>query len=104
MRSYPSSIEKAAYKIKTGKLSPVELTQAYLARAKESQPKFNAFVLITAKSALREAKTAEREILDGRYRGPLHGIPVAVKDLCDMKGLPTTASSKVRRGHRARAD
>ena len=51
MRSYPPSIEKAAYKIKTGKLSPVELTQAYLARANESQPKFNAFVLITAKSA-----------------------------------------------------
>ena len=104
MRSYPPSIAKAAYKIKTGKLSPVELTQAYLARAKESQPKFNAFVLITADSALREAKTAEREIFEGRYRGPLHGIPVAVKDLCDMKGLPTTASSKVRRGHRARAD
>ena len=104
MRSYPPSIEKAAYRIKTGKLSPVELIQAYLARAKESQPKFNAFVLITAESALREAKTAEREISDGKYRGPLHGIPVAVKDLCDMKGLPTTASSKVRRGHRAQCD
>jgi len=104
MRSYPPSIQKAAYKIKTGKLSPVELTQAYLSRARESQPKLNAFVLITDETALREAKTAEREIRAGRYRGPLHGIPIAVKDLCDMKDLPTTASSKVRRGHRARAD
>jgi aspartyl-tRNA(Asn)/glutamyl-tRNA(Gln) amidotransferase subunit A len=98
------SLEKAAAQIRSGKLSPVDLAKACLTRSEHVQAKANAFVTITADAALKSARQAEREIARGKYRGALHGIPVAVKDLCDMKGLPTTASSRVRYDHVARAD
>lgn len=70
--------------------SPVELTESYLARAEEWGPRLNAFVTITRERALAEARAAEQEIMAGRYRGPLHGIPYAAKDLLAAKGYPTT--------------
>lgn len=98
------TLERAAARIRQRKLSPIELAKVCIARAQESQAKINAFVLINFELALKAARTAEREIASGKYRGPLHGIPVAVKDLCDMKGLPTTAGSKVRHDHMAAQD
>jgi aspartyl-tRNA(Asn)/glutamyl-tRNA(Gln) amidotransferase subunit A len=98
------SLEEAAAQIRSKALSPVELTKECLARSEAVQAKTGAFVVITADAALAAARQAEREIAAGKYRGPLHGIPVAVKDLCDMKGLPTTASSKVRHDHVAPSD
>src|SRR5512146_862354 len=74
-------------------VSPVELTQACLERIERLQPTLNAFITVTADMALQQARSAEREIVHGRYRGPLHGIPVALKDLIDTAGVRTTAGS-----------
>lgn len=81
--------------IRSGKLSPVELTDAYLARIEQLNPRTNAFITVTADLARRQAAAAEREISGGRYRGPLHGIPYAPKDILATKGLKTTNGSKV---------
>jgi aspartyl-tRNA(Asn)/glutamyl-tRNA(Gln) amidotransferase subunit A len=93
------SIAEAARQIERRTLSPVELVQSALDRIDEVEGKLNAFVVVTADQALEAARQAEREIGDGRYRGPLHGIPVGIKDLYDAVGLPTTSSSAVRSEH-----
>jgi aspartyl-tRNA(Asn)/glutamyl-tRNA(Gln) amidotransferase subunit A len=64
----------------------------------------NAFVTVLAESALAQARAADREIAAGRHRGPLHGVPISLKDIIDLRGVPTTAASHVRRGHVAGAD
>lgn len=76
--------------IRSGQLSPVELTQGYLERCRSIGKKLNAFVTLTPDLALRQAAQAEAEIKAGKYRGPLHGVPYAVKDLVAVKGYPTT--------------
>ncbi len=81
--------------IRARKLSPVELTDAYLARIEALNPRTNAFITVTADVARRQAAAAEREIVRGRYRGPLHGIPYAPKDILATKGILTTNGSKV---------
>jgi len=75
------------------KISPVELTKACLARIQQLNPKLNCFITVTADSALAQAHTAEEEIQHGKWRGPLHGIPIALKDLFDTAGVRTTAAS-----------
>lgn len=85
-------------------ISPVELTEAALQRAARDEPKLNAYVRLLEEPALAAARQAEQDIMAGRWRGPLHGVPVAVKDLYDMAGLPTTCSSEVRQDHVAKAD
>ncbi|HWO01298.1 MAG TPA: amidase [Blastocatellia bacterium] len=84
------SVRELAGKIKSRQLSPVELTRAYLERSEKIGSKLNAYATITGDLALREARQAEREIQAGKYRGPLHGIPYAAKDLLAVKGYPTT--------------
>src|SRR5271169_311903 len=84
------SVTELAKRIESKKLSPVELTQVYLDRSQELGPRFNAYALLTPDIALEQAKAAEKEIQRGHYRGPLHGIPYAAKDLLAVKGLPTT--------------
>lgn len=79
--------------LRNKKVSPVELTKACLARIEQLNPKLNAFITITADSALAEARAAEAEIQSGRWKGPLHGIPIALKDLVDTAGVRTTAAS-----------
>jgi aspartyl-tRNA(Asn)/glutamyl-tRNA(Gln) amidotransferase subunit A len=74
-------------------VSPVELTRACLDRIEKLNPVLNAFITVTAESALAEARAAEMEISRGQWRGPLHGIPVALKDLIDTVGTQTTAGS-----------
>lgn len=98
------SLREAADHLKDRKLSPVELTRMALDRIRADEPKLNAYVRVTEEHALAAARQAEREIMAGHWRGPLHGVPVAVKDLYDMAGLPTTCSSKVRQHHIASAD
>lgn len=77
-------------RIKSRALSPVELAEAYLTRSERLGPRLNAYVTITRERALQQARAAEHEISAGQYRGPLHGIPYAAKDLLAVKGYPTT--------------
>jgi aspartyl-tRNA(Asn)/glutamyl-tRNA(Gln) amidotransferase subunit A len=70
--------------------SPVELAQSYLDRSHQIGPKLNAYVTITSELAIEQARAAEKEIAAGHYRGPLHGIPYALKDLVAVKGYRTT--------------
>jgi aspartyl-tRNA(Asn)/glutamyl-tRNA(Gln) amidotransferase subunit A len=89
------TIARAAELIRTRKLSPVELMDALLRRIEALEPQVNAFITLTASQARRQAQEAEREITHGRYRGPLHGIPFALKDIYDTKGILTSGGSKV---------
>ncbi len=88
------SVSELAKRIESKKLSPVDLTQAYLDRSQKLGPRFNAYALLTPEIALEQAKAAEKEIQRGHYRGPLHGIPYAAKDLLAVKGVPTTWGAK----------
>lgn len=92
---YHLTIHEAQKLIRAGALSPVELTQAILKRIEAVDGKLRAYLKLMAESALTEARRAEAEIRRGRYRGPLHGIPVAVKDQLDVKGAPATIRSGV---------
>jgi Asp-tRNA(Asn)/Glu-tRNA(Gln) amidotransferase A subunit family amidase len=83
-----------AKRIAAKKLSPVELTKAYLDRSEKYGPQINAYARLTPDIALQQAEAAEREIGHGHYRGPLHGIPYAAKDLLTVKGVPTTWGAK----------
>ena len=98
------SIAEAAKRIRTKKLSPVELTKALIAHTERHDNRIHAYIRTTPDIALREAKAAEAEIMAGGYRGPLHGIPYALKDIIDYAGLPTTAHSKVLIDNIARED
>ena len=89
------SVAEAATELVAQRLSPVELTQAYLDRITEINPLINAYITVTADRALDQAKQAEAEIVRGNYKGPLHGIPIGLKDLFDTKGIRTTAGSKI---------
>ena len=77
------------------KVSPVELTNLLLANTKKLNPVLNAYVTITEERAVADAKAAEREIEEGRYRGPLHGVPFSIKDNIATQGVRTTAGSKI---------
>lgn len=85
------SLEEASTLVRTREVSPVELTRSALDRIAAVEPWLNAFVLVTGERALAQAYLAEREIASGVHRGPLHGIPVSLKDLFDMAGAATTA-------------
>jgi aspartyl-tRNA(Asn)/glutamyl-tRNA(Gln) amidotransferase subunit A len=87
-------ITELAKRIASKKLSPVELTQLYLDRSKDLGPQFNAYARMTPELAMEQATAAEKEIHRGHYRGPLHGIPYAAKDLLSVSGLPTTWGAK----------
>jgi aspartyl-tRNA(Asn)/glutamyl-tRNA(Gln) amidotransferase subunit A len=96
MDAYALTVTEASELIASGDLSPVELTESVLSRIDQAEPHLNAFVTVTADSALAAAKLAEEELLAGDYRGPLHGIPLGVKDLYETAGVATTSSSRVR--------
>lgn len=89
------SIADAARLIQSGKLSPVELTQALLARIGQLDHRVQAFITLTADRALAAARKAEQEIRRGQYRGPLHGVPFGLKDIYDTAGLLTSGGSAV---------
>jgi aspartyl-tRNA(Asn)/glutamyl-tRNA(Gln) amidotransferase subunit A len=87
------SILDIAQLVRRKSVSPVELTQQCLAKIEKFNPSLNAFITITAESALEQARMAEAEIQRGHWRGPLHGIPIGLKDLIDTAGVRTTAAS-----------
>jgi aspartyl-tRNA(Asn)/glutamyl-tRNA(Gln) amidotransferase subunit A len=87
------SLTEVSQLVHSKKISPVELTRECLARIEELNPRLNAFITVTPDSALAQAREAEAEIQKGHWRGPLHGIPVALKDLVDTSGVRTTAAS-----------
>jgi aspartyl-tRNA(Asn)/glutamyl-tRNA(Gln) amidotransferase subunit A len=89
------TLRQATCLVRDGQLSPVELTSACLRRIEQLDPELHAFITVSRDTALEQARTAETEIRSGRWRGPLHGIPVALKDLIDVTGVPTTAASRV---------
>ncbi|MBE0409259.1 MAG: Asp-tRNA(Asn)/Glu-tRNA(Gln) amidotransferase subunit GatA [Anaerolineales bacterium] len=86
-------LNEVAKLIKIKEISPVEITEAFLGRIQQLDERLNSFITLTADSALKEARHAEKEILDGKYRGWLHGIPLALKDLYETQGIRTTAGS-----------
>jgi len=88
------SVGELARQIATKQISPVELTESYLDRSQKLGPKLNAYARITDTLALEQAQAAEKEIHRGHYRGPLHGIPYAAKDLLAVKNIPTTWGAK----------
>jgi len=89
------SLAEVSERVRAKKISPVELAQACLARIGALNPELNAFITVTAEMALGQARAAEAEIQRGNWRGPLHGVPLAFKDLIDVVGVPTTAASAV---------
>ena len=89
------TIQNAAALVRSGSISPVELTEAYLGRIADLDPLLNAFITVTEDLALEQAREMEAEASRGLWRGPLHGIPVALKDNIDTTGILTTAASAV---------
>ena len=89
------SIRQAGELIRKGELSPVELTRACLDRIEATDDRLHSFILLLADEALADARVAEAEILRGASRGPMHGIPFALKDLYDTAGIRTTSGSQV---------
>ncbi|MDP1750576.1 MAG: amidase [Reyranella sp.] len=94
----------AAKAIAAKELSPVELTAALLARIERLDPKLNAFIRLDGEAAMAAARAAEAEVAAGRLRGPLHGVPVGIKDIIDVAGLPTTCHSKILQDNVATSD
>ena len=102
-RSFPS-IGWLAARIQKGQITATSLVERCLETIASRDHELNAFITILADTAREQAREADAEIAAGHHRGPLHGIPVSVKDLIDLKTFPTTAASRVRAGHRATTD
>ena len=98
------SIAELATRLRDGHITAVTLVERCLEAIARREPELNAFISVLDDDARAAARRADRDIAAGTYRGPLHGIPISVKDLIDLQALPTTAASRVRAGHRAIAD
>ena len=98
------TVAEGAELLRAKKLSPVEWTKALLDRIAAIDYHYNAFLVVTADKALAQAKAAEAEIAKGQWRGPMHGVPYAAKDIFDIEGMATTCHSKIRKDHRATSD
>jgi aspartyl-tRNA(Asn)/glutamyl-tRNA(Gln) amidotransferase subunit A len=85
-------------------LTAEAVTEKCLAQITEQNRSLNAFITVLVDEALAQAREADQEISEGRYRGPLHGVPISLKDIIDLRDAPTTAASRVRDGHVARRD
>jgi aspartyl-tRNA(Asn)/glutamyl-tRNA(Gln) amidotransferase subunit A len=90
-----STIAELAPRLESGQLSPVELTRAVLDQIERLEGRLNCYITLTPEIALEQARAAEAEIRRGRYRGPLHGIPLAIKDNLETVGIRTTGAAKV---------
>jgi aspartyl-tRNA(Asn)/glutamyl-tRNA(Gln) amidotransferase subunit A len=93
------SLVELADRLRTRDLSPVEVTRAALDRIQAHDSALHTFITLTAEQALEDARRAEAEFTSGSYRGPLHGVPLAAKDLYDVRGVPTTAGSAILRNY-----
>lgn len=90
-----SKLHEVAEQLRQKKLSPVELTKEMLSRIEQVDNTLQSYATVTEELALAQAAQAEKEISAGHYRGPLHGIPIAVKDLCFTKGILTKGGQQV---------
>jgi aspartyl-tRNA(Asn)/glutamyl-tRNA(Gln) amidotransferase subunit A len=99
-----STVTEFARALRAGKVSAAEMVDECLKRIAADNGRLNAFILVTADEARRDAERADRELAAGQDRGLLHGVPYSVKDLFDVQGTPTSAASRVREGHRAATD
>src|SRR5262249_36152971 len=98
------SIDRLGAAYRSRRLSPVEVTRLCLERIARHDGRLNAFLTVLERPALKAARAAERDLREGRDRGPLHGVPVAVKDLVDMAGVPTKFGSHPAFEERPRRD
>lgn len=98
------SIARAAKALRTGEISPLELTDAYLRRIDQLNPRVNAYITVTAERAHEDARRAGEELAAGKRRGPLHGIPIAHKDLYETAGIRTTGGAKIHADHVPKSD
>lgn len=94
-RKKVKSIRELAPRIRKGELSPVSLLRETLLRIERLNPRVNAYITVLEESALREAESAEKALREGEYLGPLHGVPIAIKDLIHIDGVRLTAGSKI---------
>jgi aspartyl-tRNA(Asn)/glutamyl-tRNA(Gln) amidotransferase subunit A len=92
---YDKNVTELGNMIRNKHVSPVEVTQSFLDRITEVEPVVNSFITLMSEEALKEAKEAETEVIQNRYRGPLHGIPIGIKDLFNTKGVRTTSGSTI---------
>ena len=98
------TIQEFGRGLRAGRISAADMTEECLRRIEADNGRLNAFILVMADDARRQAREADRELAAGRDRGPLHGVPISVKDLLDVRGTVTTAASRVRDGHVADHD
>lgn len=98
------TIEEFGRRLRARDITSEQATEECLRRIHAEQSRLNAFILVLADEARRQARELDRELAAGHDRGPLHGVPLSIKDLIDMRGLPTTAASRVREGHVADHD
>jgi len=89
------SVGELSRLIRKREVSPVEVVKAHLARVEALEPSLNSFITFLPEQAIKEAQLAEQEIRSGTYRSPLHGIPIGLKDLFFVKGIPNTSGSKI---------
>jgi aspartyl-tRNA(Asn)/glutamyl-tRNA(Gln) amidotransferase subunit A len=104
MAAEPRTISAFAAALRARQTTSADATGQCLARIAELNPTLNAFTTVLAEPALEQAREADRELAAGRDRGPLHGVAISLKDLFDVKGVATTAASRVRQDHVAAAD
>src|SRR5690349_7507704 len=102
--SIPMTVHVAAQQVRDGKLTPLTLLERSLERIREVDPLLRAFVALNEACVRDDAIELTREADAGRVRGPLHGIPIAVKDVIDVRGLPTRGGSAATESSAARAD
>ena len=98
------TIEEFGRRLRAREITAEQVTDECLRRIEADNPRLNAFILVMADEARRQAREADQELAAGHDRGPLHGVPISIKDLLDIRGMPTTAASRVREGHVAERD
>ena len=100
----PKTISELSRALTTGQTTAEAVVDQCLQRVAERNPTLNAFITVFDEEAREQARAADREMAAGRHRGPLHGVPISLKDLFDVRGAVTTAASRVRRAHVAERD
>ena len=100
----PQTIAELARALKAREITAEAVTSRCLDRIAERNPSINALIAVLAEQALAQARQADADMALGKHRGPLHGVPLSIKDIIDLRGFPTTAASRVRDGHAAAGD
>src|SRR5437868_7017127 len=98
------AIDEFGRRWRAREITSEQITNDCLRRIEAENARLNAFIAVFGDEARRQAREADREIAAGHDRGALHGVPIAIKDLLDVRGVPTTAASRVREGHIAERD